>query len=132
MSYSDELKDLINSLLTKDPQNRISIKELTEVPIIRDALINLTNEFEGRPHFPEAFSEIKELPCGFYFKDLPESTDKVSFVHLWGDRFYTETDKTLYVYSVGDLVSPSATYPLDNTCYSALITDNHLYIGGTC
>ena len=43
---------------------------------------------------------------------------------------YTEEDKTLYVYSVGDLTSPSATYPLGDRCFSALISDNRLYLGG--
>ena len=45
---------------------------------------------------------------------------------------YTEADNTLYVYSVGDLTSPSATYPLGKLekCYSALITENRLYLGG--
>ena len=43
---------------------------------------------------------------------------------------YTEADKTLYVYSVGDLTSPSATYPIGNHCYSALITENRLFLGG--
>ena len=42
---------------------------------------------------------------------------------------YTEANETLYAYSMDDLTSPSATYPLDN-CYSALITDNCLYLGG--
>ena len=36
--YSDELKHLIDSLLTKDPLKRPSIQELTEVPIIKDAI----------------------------------------------------------------------------------------------
>ena len=45
---------------------------------------------------------------------------------------YTEADETLFVYSVGDLTSPSATYPLERKCYSALITDNRLYLGGGC
>jgi hypothetical protein len=51
-------------------------------------------------------------------------------VYLWGDRLYTEADKTLYVYSVDDLTSPSATYPQLDYCYSALITENRLYLGG--
>ena len=42
---------------------------------------------------------------------------------------YTEADKTLYVYSLSNLISPSATYPLGK-CYSALITENRLYLGG--
>jgi hypothetical protein len=51
-------------------------------------------------------------------------------VYLWGDRLYAEADKTLYVYSVGDLTSPSATYPVGAWCYSALITEKRLYLGG--
>jgi hypothetical protein len=43
---------------------------------------------------------------------------------------YTEVDKTLHVYSLGDLSSPSATYPLEDFCYSGLFTDNRLYLGG--
>ena len=45
---------------------------------------------------------------------------------------YTVVDKTLRVYSLSDLTSPSASYPLDNKCYSALITENRLYLGGVC
>ena len=45
---------------------------------------------------------------------------------------YTEADETLYVYSLSDLTSPSATYPLDNKCYSALISENRLYLVGLC
>jgi serine/threonine protein kinase len=46
--YSDELKDIINRLLTKDPEQRPSIQELTKVPIIADALDKLLKEFEGK------------------------------------------------------------------------------------
>ena len=49
--YSDDLKDLINRLLTKDPEQRSSIQELTKVPIIRDALDALLKEFEGKIFF---------------------------------------------------------------------------------
>jgi len=49
--YSDELKDIINRLLTKDPQHRPSIQELIEVPIIREALDTLLKEFEGKIFF---------------------------------------------------------------------------------
>ena len=62
--------------------------------------------------------------------DLPESTNWVCFVYLWGDRLFTEVDKTLHVYSVSDLTSPSASYPLGDFCWSGLITDNRLYLGG--
>jgi serine/threonine protein kinase len=50
-SYSDDLKDLINRLLTKDPEQRSSIQDLTKVPIIRDALDTLLKEFEGKIFF---------------------------------------------------------------------------------
>ena len=46
--YSDELKDIINRLLTKDPEQRPSIQELTKVPVIRNALEDLLKEFEGK------------------------------------------------------------------------------------
>jgi serine/threonine protein kinase len=46
--YSDELKDIINRLLTKDPEQRPSIQELTKVPVIRNALDDLLNEFEDK------------------------------------------------------------------------------------
>jgi hypothetical protein len=46
---------------------------------------------------------------------------------------YTEADQTLYVYSMNDLTSPSATYQLGDNgwCYSALICDKRLYLGGS-
>ena len=34
------------------------------------------------------------------------------------------------MHSVTDLTSPSATYPLGYSCYSALIIENRLYLGG--
>jgi hypothetical protein len=43
---------------------------------------------------------------------------------------YTGVDKTLRVYSLSDLTSPCATYPLDDDCDSALITENRLYLCG--
>jgi hypothetical protein len=43
---------------------------------------------------------------------------------------YTHSNKTLYVYSVGDLTSHSAAYPIDDNCCSGLITENRLYLGG--
>ena len=51
MLYSDELKDIINRLLTKDPGQRPSIQELIKVPVIRDALGTLLKEFEGKIFF---------------------------------------------------------------------------------
>ena len=61
--------------------------------------------------------------------DLPGG-DKVYFVYLNGDRLYTEIDWNMYVYSLSDLSSPIATYPLGDRCESGIITDNHLYLGG--
>ena len=49
--YSDELKDIINRLLTKDPEQRPSIQELTNLPIITDALNKLLKDFEGKVFF---------------------------------------------------------------------------------
>jgi serine/threonine protein kinase len=49
--YSDELKDIINRLLTKDPQQRPSIQELVIIPIIRNAIDTLLKEFEGKVFF---------------------------------------------------------------------------------
>ena len=64
--------------------------------------------------------------------DLPDIAYEVRFMYLWGDRLYYEANNTLYVISVGNLTIPLATYPLGNSCESALITVNRLYLGGTC
>jgi hypothetical protein len=60
----------------------------------------------------------------------PAGNDGVAFVYLNGDRLYTERGKNLYVYSLSDLYSPIATYPLGGGCASGIITDNRLYLGG--
>jgi hypothetical protein len=39
-------------------------------------------------------------------------------------------DETLYVFSMSDHTSPIATYQLSWDCYSGIIADNHLYLGG--
>jgi hypothetical protein len=72
-----------------------------------------------------------DLPCTSSQADIP-GNDRVYFVYLSEDKLYTETDETLYVYSLDDLTSFSATYPLGvfGFCFSALITDNRLYLGG--
>jgi hypothetical protein len=64
--------------------------------------------------------------------NLPESPDKVAIAYLWGEKLYTEADETLYVYSLGNLNSLPVPYPLGEygLCYSALITENRLYLGG--
>lgn len=149
--YSDDLTDIIDLLLTKDPEQRPSIHELTKFPVIRKALDNLLSEFEGKTlfelrnslnlkeipvkpaykvHVPEADSSIKDLSCGISTIEFPQSTEKLYFVYLSGGRLYTEVDNTLFVFSMGDLTSPSATYPLGERCFSGLISDKHLYLGG--
>ena len=60
----------------------------------------------------------------------PAGNDDVCFVYLNGDRLYTERGENLYVYSLSDLYSPIATYPLGGECASGIITDNRLYLGG--
>ena len=57
----------------------------------------------------DALNHLKELPSTQSQIDLPESDDIVFFVYLSGDRLYTAADKTLYVYSLRDLTSPSVT-----------------------
>ena len=46
--YSAGLKDLINHLLTKDPEQRLSIQQLIKEPTIRKAVISLYKEFRGK------------------------------------------------------------------------------------
>ena len=46
--YSAGLKDLINRLLIKDPEQRPSIQQLLLEPIIRNVVISLYKEFRGK------------------------------------------------------------------------------------
>jgi len=62
--------------------------------------------------------------------DLPPESNYVSFVYLSGDKLYTAAYDTLYVYLVSDITSPIATYSLSGECYSGLISDDRLYVGG--
>lgn len=43
---------------------------------------------------------------------------------------YTEVDKNLYVYSTNNLSAPIASYKIDSHCYSCIIADNKLFLGG--
>ena len=61
---------------------------------------------------------------------LPETCDEISFVYLKGDRLYTADDETLYVFSMSDLTSSIATYPVGDLCFSGMIIDDRLYLGG--
>jgi hypothetical protein len=73
---------------------------------------------------------MKELPRAISIIDLPESVLSVHIVYLWRDRLFTENNWSLYVYSLIDLTSPAVTYWLGDIGHSALITDNHLFVGG--
>jgi hypothetical protein len=75
----------------------------------------------------DALDHLKEFPSTVSQIDLPEGY--VFFVYLSGDRLYTVADWTLYVYSMSDHTSPIATYQLGGKCCSAIIVDNHLYLG---
>jgi len=60
---------------------------------------------------------------------LPGKLDvAVNFVYLHEERLYTAGGKTLYVYSVMDLSSPLAVFPLGDYCFSGLIVDSRLYL----
>jgi len=76
----------------------------------------------------DALNHLKELPSTVSQIDLPKGY--VCFVYLSGDRLYTAGDETLYVYSVSDHTSPIATYQLGGRCFSGIIADNHLFLGG--
>ena len=56
--------------------------------------------------------------------------DDVYFLYLNGDRLYTERGEDLHVYLLSDLYSPIAIFRLASKCYSGIIVDNRLYIGG--
>ena len=43
---------------------------------------------------------------------------------------YTAGGETLYVYSMSDHISRVATYQLGEKCYSGIMSDNHLFLGG--
>ena len=61
--------------------------------------------------------------------DLPRSS-YVFCVYLSGDKLYTAVGKTLYVYLVSDITTPIATYSLSKGCFSVIISENRLYLGG--
>ena len=58
----------------------------------------------------------KELSSTISQVDLPAGDGYVHFVYLNGDRLYTERGENRYVYSLSDLSSPIATYPLGGWC----------------
>jgi NIMA (never in mitosis gene a)-related kinase len=66
-NYSQELKDLISSMLIKDPEKRPSIQQMIKVKIIRDAVISFVKEFEG--------NEYLELRASLVEKDSSFEAD---------------------------------------------------------
>jgi len=61
---------------------------------------------------------------------LPENDFQVSFVQMFEDKLYLETNKTLYVYKMSDISSPIDKHDLGGHCFSSLISNNILYLGG--
>ena len=78
----------------------------------------------------DAIKHLQDLPSTVSQIDLSESRNQVFYVYLSGDILYTAIDKILYVYSMNVQISPIASYQLADYCYSGIITDNHLYLGG--
>jgi hypothetical protein len=103
---------LRNSLIEKDSSFKV---DLPSKPL-EDAAVSYS-----LLHHKELTSTISQV-------DLPAGDGGVCFVYLNGDRLYTERGKNVYVYSLSDLYSPIATYPLGGRCYSGIITDNRLYL----
>ena len=103
---------LRNSLIEKDSSFEEDLPILLENPVVSYSLL----------HHKELNSTISQV-------DLPAGDGYVAFVYLNGDRLYTVRGKNLYVYSLSDLYSPIATYPLRGRCFSGIITDNRLYLG---
>ena len=63
--------------------------------------------------------------------DLPAGSSYVFCVYLSGDKLYSAVGKTLYVYLVSDITTHIATYSLIKGCFSAIISENRLYLGGS-
>ena len=75
-----------------------------------------------------SLSHRNEIPCTTSQVDLPSKSDyRVFFVYLSGDKLYTASGNTLYVYLVSDTTAPIATYSLSAECYSGMISDVRLY-----
>ena len=77
----------------------------------------------------DALDHIQHLPFTISKIDIPLCAD---IVLLSGDRVYTVVDKTIFVYSMGDLTHPVFSHPLDVFLFSAKFVDNRLYLGSEC
>jgi serine/threonine protein kinase len=71
--YSQELKDLISTMLIKDPEQRPSIQQLIKVKFIRDEIISFVKEFEGN-EFLELRASLVEKDSSFE-ADLLQNED---------------------------------------------------------
>jgi hypothetical protein len=102
---------------------------------LRNSLIEKDSSFEVdlpiSPLKDVSYSLLhhKELKYTKYQLE-PAGDDSIYFVYLNGERVYTERGENLYVYSLSNPSSPIATYLLGDKCYSAITTDNRLYLGG--
>ena len=110
---------------------------MIRVPIIQKAIFSLIREYDAdipllfiQPQVSHSLSNFKELSSTVSQIDLGKSFFSVYFVYLSGERLYTADYETLYVYSMINLATPIATYQISGDCYSGIITDNHLYLGG--
>jgi hypothetical protein len=128
---------------------------LIKTPIIRNAIVALIKEFRGNMNADLIYPLIKkdasfkadlplsledrvsypllhhsQVPTQISQTDLPAGNGEVFFVYLNGDRLYTETGETLYIYSASDLSSPAASYHLGDRCISGIATEDRLYLGG--
>ena len=111
-SEGEKYSALRNSLIKKDSSFKVDLPYSLEDLRVSYSLL----------HHKELAPSISQV-------DLP-GDDDVLFVYLNGDKLYTERSNNLYVYSLSDLSSPIATYPLGDWCHSGIITDNRLYLGG--
>jgi hypothetical protein len=72
-----------------------------------------------------------DIPYANSQVDLPGiSNKKVLFVHLNGDKLYLAADTVLYVHYLSDTAPCICTYSLSDECYSGIISENRLYLGG--
>ena len=102
---------LRNSLIEKDPSFKVDLPYS-----LKDISYSILH--------------YEKLSCAISKVDLPGVSDRVFFVYLNRDRLYTERSKNLYVYSLSNLLTPIATYPIGSRCWSGIINENRLYLGG--
>ena len=85
-------------------------------------------DFEDR--VTRSLLHINDLRCTTSQVDLPVSEDQAFIVYLSGDTLYLAAGSILYVYYLSDTAPRIGTYSLTDDCYSGIISENHLYLGG--